>query len=276
MLSRERAVEHRREQREDVDLEGHGCGGAASSAAAAGVAAAERRTRCRGGDQRGLGAGLRRRGAFGRSERATSTSPAREVERRRRRRRSRRARGAKTSDDVADGRQVELADRAAADDVDLVLADAVDVARPSPSSAPSESRTVDADRPRASRLAAAELRRSGSTTISRYASRSALGGVAVGDLVGSAPASPARPRRPRPTRSSAARRVPSRCSTCPAANRASGRSVRTSTRTAPRRPWRPRTRPTTRRVVSPSGRLAVVDAQMISSWTGCPRGPRSP
>ena len=55
---------------------------------------------------------------------------------------------------------------------------------------------------------------------------------------------------------------------CPAANRSSGRSVRTSTRTAPWRPCRPRTRPTTSRVGSLSAALApATRAQMISSWT---------
>jgi hypothetical protein len=59
------ALEHRREERQDVDLERHGCGGAASSTAGADLVAAVPSS---------VGAGVsvvvrraRRRGAFGRS-----------------------------------------------------------------------------------------------------------------------------------------------------------------------------------------------------------------
>ena len=117
MLSRERALEHRREQRQDVDLEGHGVGRAGGVGAAVGVGGRRRcggRLRVRAPRRlRAVGVGLAR-------------SPRSQVERlgvdddlaatRR-----------EDPDEGADGRQVERAVRPAVDGEDLGLADPVDV-----------------------------------------------------------------------------------------------------------------------------------------------------
>ena len=168
----ERRLDHRREQRQDVDLERHGfrtdAGGVASAPGSAGgpsvpgsAASAGERAFRRGGRASAAApsAGRRRRARFGgvRSSASTSTtiSP---------------RRGANTRTNAADRGHVELAVRPAVDEEDLGAARAVDVAdRP-------ELGAVDAANGRADDLVpevlAARQLRLGPGDASRYAPRS--------------------------------------------------------------------------------------------------------